>query len=113
MKIFNNGWKINIMKLDGDINMELFDPKEKKDFFRMTTYGEEDIIPIEEYVGSENVPEDIMALHMMTWKEKKLAKKVGKLYFKGWGSDKTALDQPHNIEWRQKIYQEKNNNNDN
>ena len=43
----------------------------------------------------------------MNWKEKALAKKQGELNMKGWGSDKTAWDSPHNIQWRQAIYQEK------
>ena len=109
-KMFNNGWKINIMKLDNDdINREKFDPEKNKDFFDTTTNGKEDIIPIEDYAGSENVPEEIRALHLMSWREKELAKKAGKLNIKGWGSEKTAWDSPYNIKFRQKIYQEKNN----
>ena len=112
--IFNNDWKINIMKIDNKIEKEEFDSSKEQDYFNRSTVGKEDIISVEEYAGSENAPEDLRALHMMNWKEKALAKKQGKIHYKGWGSDKTAWDQPHNIQCRQKMYQEKkNNNNDN
>ena len=71
------------------------------------------IIPLDEYAGSKNPPKEERIMHMMNWKQKKLAKKRGELDTKGWGSDKTAWDSPDNLPWRQSIHQEKKNNNDN
>ena len=41
----------------------------------------------------------------MNWEEKKKLNKAS--IFKGWGSDRTAWDQPRNLKYRQAIYQEK------
>lgn len=106
IKIFNNGWRMEIIRKGGEI-------KRKKDYedLYMNTGGYEDaeIIPIEEYVGSEDFPEELRIQHMMNWKEKEEAIKKGELKVIG-GSHKTAWDAPHNIKYRQAIYQEKKKN---
>ena len=116
LKIFNNDWRIEVVIEDsGDINRVEYDPDikdEDEDFFFRPDdqmYGDNKIIPIEEYVGSQNIPEELMIQHMLNWQEKdKLKKEKG---VKGFGSAKTAWDKPHNIKWRQAIYQENKNNN--
>ena len=49
---------------------------------------------------------ELQIQHLMNWQEKELAKKFGKIHFGSFGSRLTAWDQPHNIKWRQKVYQE-------
>ena len=122
IKIFNNGWRLEVVKNKNknknEIMRKKFNSKEDEDEY----FGDPDtryrwrrseIIPLDDYVGSEDQPEEDRIMHMMNWKEKALAKKQGKLDMKGWGSDKTAWDSPHNLPWRQAIYQEKKNNDDN
>jgi hypothetical protein len=112
LKIFNNGWRLEVVIDDdsGDINRVEYDPDikdEDEDFFFRPDdqmYGDNKIIPIEEYVGSEDQPEELMIQHMLSWQEKeKLKKEKG---VKGFGSAKTAWDKPHNIKYRRAIYQE-------
>ena len=114
IELFNNGWKIEIIKTEDDIiyrkSVRSGDPD---DFFSQTYWGDTEIIPIEDYSGSEDVPEEQQIMHLMNWKEKNLAIKAGKFHFKSFGSYKTGWDQPHNIKYRQAIYQENKNNNDN
>ena len=112
VKLFNDGWRIEIIENNnGDIEKMKFDPKKSCNYFDGDYWGNKNrLIPIEEYVVSENVPEEQKILHMMNWKEKELAKKRGELDIKGWGSNKTAWDSPNNLPWRQAIYQEKKNN---
>lgn len=89
-KIFNNDWKIEILtgrKINGKCETE--------------------IIPIEDYIGSGNVPKEIQIMHLMNWQEKeKMRKETGT---KGFGSAKTAWETPHNIKWRQALHQENKN----
>ena len=121
-KIFNitgghrgsiGGWRIEVIKDGNDdiIRNEFDTDDEYADYYGQNKRSRYyDIIPIEKYIGSENPTEEEHIMHMMNWKEKALAKKAGKLNIKGWGSDKTAWDSPHNIKWRQALYQEKKNN---
>ncbi len=110
IKIFNNGWKIEVIeKEDGPKRR-----KEGEDIYMNTgEYDYAKIIPLDDYAGSEDVPEEKQIMHLMNWKEKELARKIGKLHFGTFGSRKTAWDKPHNIKWRQAIYQENKNNDDN
>lgn len=112
--IFNNGWRMEILKVDGKLDvMKVDKSKNPRDYY----YGDEDAsdeyeveaIPIDDYNGSEDVPEEIRQLHLMSWKEKQLAKSAG-LLDTNFGSAKTGWDQPHNIKYRQAIYQEKKDN---
>ena len=112
IKMFNNDWKIEVYKSGGgEINRQEFDRnKGADDYYSNNYYGNREVIPIEEYAGSEDAPEEEKIAHLMNWQEKeKLKKERG---VKGFGSGKTAWDKPHNIKWRQAIYQEKKNNND-
>ena len=116
IKIFNNDWKIEVIINDsGDIDKVEYDSELKEDdedyFFRPDDQmdGELKIIPIEEYIGSEDQPEELRIQHLLSWKEKQKQKKA----VKGFGSDKTAWDSPHNIKYRQTIYQENKKNDDN
>ena len=104
IKMFNNGWQIEVYKSgSGEINKQEFD-KNKKEYYWSNYGGDRDLVPIEEYAGSEDAPEEEKIAHLMNWQEKeKLKKEKG---VKGFGSGKTAWDKPHNIKWRQAIYQE-------
>ena len=113
IKIFNNDWKIEVLKGRTDNEIKRKNINKDSQYFSATFGGgggRTAFIPVEEYAGSENVPEEEKIQHLMNWKEKELAKKAGKLHFKGWGSDKTAWDSSHNLPWRQAMYQEKKKN---
>ena len=120
IKIFNNGWKIEIIKTDdvpgqkGGIKRKEFDPNQDNYYYYfgsrhgnwMTKY---ELIPVEEYAGSEDVPEEEYLMHLKKWQDKEKDKKPGEINVIGFGSDKTAWDRPHNIKYRHTIYQENNN----
>ena len=107
-KIFNNGWKVEVLKNDeGDIRMDSEEREAEDDpmyYSNRRAYKEIDFIPVEEYVGSADVSEEDIATHLLSWQEKEKRKKEKGV--KGFGSAKTAWDKPHNIKWRQAIYQE-------
>jgi hypothetical protein len=112
-KIFNNNWRIEVLKdCNDEISINEFDPITIDDYFaeRTLNYCSSVLIPVEEYVESENFSEEEKAMHMLNWKEKQKAKKSGKLNLHGFGSAKTAWDKPHNIKYRRTIYQENKNN---
>ena len=122
LKIFNNDWRVEVIKTDeGDIKVKEF--RERGDYYDEYFFrgnedeenfsGDSEIIPVEEYAGSENVPEEKQIQHLMNWKEKELARKLGKIHFGNFGSKLTSWDQPHNIKWRQAMYQENKKNYDN
>ena len=105
IKILNNKWRIEVVKINNEI--EKRDPSDddylfKGDFYNGTKRGfsHEDFIPIEEYIGSENHSDELRIQHMLNWKEKQ------KLNVNNFGSSKTAWDKPHNLKYRQVIYQE-------
>lgn len=108
LKIFNNDWKIEVIKNDDKI--EKRDPTDDDTFFKgdfckgiARKPSEADkFIPIEEYVDSENPSDRLRIQHMMNWKEKQ-SKRFNTNNF---GSSKTAWDKSHNIKYRQVIYQE-------
>lgn len=111
IKMFNNGWRIEVLKSlnDNEIRRKYFEPDEDEYYSNWgmnKSNAKYTIIPIEEYVGSENVPEELQIQHLMNWKEKEIARQMGKIHFGKWGSYKTGWDQPHNIKYRQAIYQE-------
>ena len=47
---------------------------------------------------------------MKKWQDKEKEKKPGEIKVTGFGSDKTAIDRPHNIKYRQIIYKENKDN---
>ena len=106
LKIFNNSWKIEVVKTkSGKIKVS---KGNLDNYLGYDPASRVEVIPIEEYIGSENVPEEKRILHMLNWKEKeKLKKEKG---VEGFGSTKTAWDKPHNIKWRQALHQENKNN---
>ena len=115
IKIFNNNWKIEVIKTDDEVEKTYFDPSivtliDKEDYYFDGFYNggkKREIISIEEYIGSENQSEEDYNMHLKKWQDKEKEKKPGEQKVIGFGSDKTALDRPHNIKYRQKIYQEK------
>ena len=116
IKMFNNGWRVEVVKQDNEIVRHEFDEEDVEDYFFGDRSGEnhkpgEELIPIEDYSGSENQPEELLAQHLLSWEEKEKMKKERGI--QGFGSGKTAWDKPHNIKYRQTIYQENKNNNDN
>ena len=100
-KIWGNDWSIEILlKTDGKPYIgDVWDIDDDMDIKPGSFF-----IPIEEYVGSENVPEEQKAIHLMSWEEKQALKKKG--WGKGWGSDMTAWDSKNPLQWRQSKYQE-------
>jgi hypothetical protein len=110
IKIFNNDWKIEVIEKEDGIKRR----KDSEDIYvNSGDFEYAKIIPLDDYAGSEDVPEERQIMHLMNWKEKELARKIGKLHFGSFGSRKTAWDTPHNIKWRQAIYQENKKNDDN
>ena len=75
--MFNNGWKIEVYKSGGgQINRQEFDRyKGADDYYCNNYYGNREVIPIEEYAGSEDAPEEEKIAHLMNWKEKEKLKK--------------------------------------
>jgi hypothetical protein len=111
IKLFNNHWRIEvIIDNNGNINREEYDSNLNNDnFFRPDEQikGDNQLISIEDYIGSQDQPEELRIQHMLNWKEKEKKKTV----VKGFGSDKTGWDKPHNIKYKQAIYQENKNSN--
>lgn len=104
IKIWNNGWVMEVLLKEDTDEIYRFEEGDDPYYHDFTdTYSE--IIPIEEYVGSEDVPEEQKAIHLMNWEEKQeLKKKTG--WGRGWGSDMTAWDSKNPLQWRQAKYQE-------
>ena len=114
IEMFDNGWRIEVIKTNNGIKRTEFEPQVGDYYFSNgRSSGDKTLIPIEEYAGSENVSKEDQIMHLMNWKEKDEAIKAGKFHFGSFGSFKTGWDQPHNIKYRQAIYQENKNNNDN
>ena len=89
--------------------MKKFNPESDDDDYYSgdsTDYTNTKIISIDEYSGSEDFSEKDKLQHLMNWKEKELAKKLGKINFGNFGSKLTSWDQPHNIKYRRLTHQE-------
>lgn len=112
INMFNNGWKIEILKLkSGNILKSDVDIEDTN--FNDIDYDDLvlDIIPIEEYVGSMEFSEKEKKWHLMNSEEKQRAKKLGlSPNVKGWGSYKTSWDSNNPITLRYKKYHENNDN---
>jgi hypothetical protein len=114
IKMFNNNWKIEILKLkSGDIVKSNVDVEDK--YFGDIDIDDDDlvldIIPIEDYVGSMEFSEEEKLWHLMNAEEKQRAKKLGlSPNVKGWGSYKTSWDSNNPITLRYKKYHENNDN---
>jgi len=98
---WNDGWRIEIIPNKED------DKYWDNDEIR---YGSDDnyeiptLIPLEDYVGSQDVSPEIMGKAHLDWRMKDELKKKG--WGKGWGSDLTAWDSKNPLAWRQAKYQE-------
>ena len=104
IKMFKNGWQIEVIEENGRILKRDYD----EDIYMRNPRFRVDstIISLDYYTGSNDVPEEIKLQHLMNWKEKELAKKSGNINTGNFGSNLTSWDKPHNIKYRQKIYQE-------
>lgn len=114
IQMFNNDWKVEVL-----IDPENGNIRRKNDHNDDEYYGnynrhdlEEKLIPIEDYAGSANQPEEKRKLpHLMTPIEKWQAKQRGEMEItKGFGSDLIAWDSKRPLPYRQAIYQENKNN---
>lgn len=83
-KIWNDNWKIEIL-LYGD---EWYEWTEEN-------IPRNEIIPIEDYLKSENFPEELKQKHIMSWKEKEDLRKLS-----------TYPNKQKPLEWKQALYQE-------
>lgn len=108
IKIFNNGWKIEVQMKNGKIKVRKFTSKHNDYYFADGEYQNVKLVPIEEYIGSEDVPDIQKKMHLMNWQEKQRMKEQGKLA-PGFGSDIISWDSPRNLQYRQTIYQENKN----
>lgn len=134
-KIIDNGYKIEIIDFNDDLKdiiinefkrNKIYIKPEEIDYKNVNIIGREifykhkgieeyitdtandkleTIIPLEEYKGSLNVPNELKNIHLMNSKDKQKLKKNTN-FGKGFGADKTAWDSPNNIQNRQKIYSE-------
>ena len=107
IKIFNNGFMIEVILEDDKVVKTEYDPKKTiYDYFYSSMKYSNTFIPIEEYSGSYDIPEEVKIQHLMSWKEKEIAKRMKYIHFKGFGSDKTSWDSKRNIKYRSVIYKE-------
>jgi hypothetical protein len=111
LKIFNNDWRIEVLKNEDNILKTTYDKKlDVNDYYFSLDYDEYEptptLIPIEDYVGSENQSEKDKLWHLMNAEEKKKATIIGKKPEIYGGSKLTGWDSPNNIKVRQAKYQE-------
>ena len=97
--MWNNDWKIEILLVDNKIPIDL-------PYNGMSEYDKDtskyEIIPIEDYLKSENMPDELRKIHLMSWAEKDSLRKAGKdplKYYKSLGKEKP-------LAYKQAIYQE-------
>lgn len=102
IKIFFNNWYIEIF-----VNNDIIQKTNKPDTDYLKHKGIKKIIPIEQYISSDDLPEEEKAMHLMSWQEKEKLKRK----HTGFGSDKTAWDSESNIQKRQLRYTSENFNN--
>lgn len=108
IKIFNNDWHVEVIEREGSIVKADFSEYRDDFYWDERGYGDESkIIPVEEYVGSEDFSDLQKQMHLMNWKEKQKLKERGIKLAPGFGSDRIAWDKPRNLKYRQNIYQEK------
>lgn len=106
IKIFNNNWRIEIVKKNNQI-VKTKDIPTNFNYSNDDEYdGKTELISIDKYVGSQNFSEKERLWHLMNAKEKQRVIKAGKNPQVIGGSHLTAWDQPKNIKWRQSLRQE-------
>jgi hypothetical protein len=106
IKIFKNGWQIEIVEKGGEIQKKDSGADYYYSDYNNSDYN--DIISLDYYTGSNDVPEEVRLRHLMNWKEKESMYKSGKISRGKFGSSMVAFDQPRNIKYRHALYQEKN-----
>jgi len=73
-KIWNNGYQLEIMTINGD----KLDIDDNGDKYMKFVSGEQEVIPLEEYIGSKDVPVEQREIHLLSAEEKRKAlKKMG------------------------------------
>ena len=104
IKIFNNGWRIEVVRMNGEIvNTEY--SEDNDDYYNSDVdFDMEDLISIDNYSGSENVPEREKLWHLMNAKEKSDKIASGNRPQIYGGSYKTAWGTMNDIRWRQAKY---------
>ena len=106
IEMFNNNWFVEIYEFYNGLIAGV-DVLPDDDYIFDIAYEDDGyykLIPIEEYAGSENIPEEERAIHLLSWAEKQELKKKG--WGKGFGSDLTAWDSKNPLAWRHAKYQE-------
>lgn len=108
--MWNNGWKVEVILVKGEVPV---DSPEDWEWPRESEYDEIThkeipfsfikLVPIEDYLKSENFPDEIKQWHLMTSREKEELKKSGQDPLKYWKS--LGKDVP--LAYKQAIYQEK------
>jgi len=104
IKIFNNGWKIEVVRKNGEIMKTEYSEDVDNYYNSDIDFDLEELIPIEQYSGSENVSDREKLWHLMNAKEK--AEKISsgsRPQIQG-GSSKTAWGTMNDIRWRQAKY---------
>jgi hypothetical protein len=111
IKIFNNNWKIEVIKREGEVFKREYSEEDIENYYydERQLDDESELIPVEDYAGSEDFSDLQKQMHLMSWKEKQKLKEKGVKLAPGFGSDRTAWDKPRNLKYRQTIYQEKKN----
>jgi hypothetical protein len=110
-KIFDNGWRIEVIKREGELFKREYSEEDIENYYNdeRQGYDESELIPLEDYAGSEDFSDLQKQMHLMGWAEKQKLKEKGVKLAPGFGADRTAWDQPRNLKYRQTIYQEKKN----
>lgn len=108
--MWNNGWKVEILLVKGEVPIDSVEDWEwpKESDFDEITHKEIPspfikLIPIENYLKSENFPDEIKQWHLMTSREKEELRRSGNDPLKYWKS--LGKDVP--LAYKQAIYQEK------
>ena len=111
IQIYNNDWKVEVIKKDGKLYTKEYNPTDKKNdyIFPDNFWLNKDIektvlIPVEKYIGSDSFSSELRNQHIATWKEREEMKKQNGI--RGWGSAKTSWDSDNPIYLRYKKYQE-------
>jgi len=75
IKIINNGWRIEVSYFDGDIIDSDVNVGSIPYYKKLIPTTEEKIIPIEDYTGSDDFPDELRQLHLMNSVDKNKALK--------------------------------------
>jgi len=104
IKILNNGWRIEVVRKNGEIVKTEYSDENDDYYNSDVDFDVEDLVPIEYYTGSENVPEREKLWHLMNSKEKADKIASGNRPPIHGGSYKTAWGTMNDIRWRQAKY---------